>query len=86
MQALDRIETLLIELYRRRPGPTIIADQDAEPRGLFRAPEWEQYLDLGLMEIRRYGASSIQVARRLRALYCDLLEIAEGPAYARVEL
>ena len=86
VQALDRIEALLIELYGRRPGPMIVADQDGEPRGLFRAPEWEQYLDLGLMEIRRYGASSIQVARRLRAVYGDLLEIAEGPAHARVEL
>lgn len=86
VQALDRIEALLIELYRRRPGPTIVADRDGEPRGLFRAPEWEQYLDLGLMEIRRYGTGSIQVARRLRALYADLLGIAEGPAHARVVL
>ena len=86
VQALDRIEALLIELHRRRPGPTIVVDPDDQPRGLFRAPTWEQYLDLGLVEIRRYGAGSIQVARRLRALYADLLEIAEDGERARVEL
>ena len=86
VQALDRIEALLIELHRRRPGPTIVVDSDDQPRGLFRAPTWEQYLELGLVEIRRYGAGSIQVARRLRGVYADLLEIAEDGERARVEL
>ena len=86
VQALDRIEALLIELHRRRPGPTVVVDLDDEPRGLFRAPTWEQYLELGLVEIRRYGVGSIQVARRLRALYADLLEMADEGARARVEL
>jgi uncharacterized membrane protein len=86
VQALDRIETLLIELHRRRPGPTIVADGDGEPRGLFQAPTWEQYLDLGLMEIRHYGARSIQVARRLRAVYGHLLEVVDESGRARVEL
>ena len=86
VQALDRIEVLLIELHRRRPGPTVVVDLDDEPRGLFRAPTWEQYLELGLVEIRRYGVGSIQVARRLRALYADLLAMADEGARARVEL
>ena len=64
----------------------MVVDLDDEPRGLFRAPTWEQYLELGLVEIRRYGVGSIQVARRLRALYADLLEIADEGARARVEL
>jgi uncharacterized membrane protein len=86
VQSLDRIETLLIELHRRRPGPTIVADPDGEPRGLFQAPTWEQYLDLGLMEIRHYGGSSIQVARRLRAVYAHLLEVVDESERPRVEL
>lgn len=86
VQALDRIEALLIELYRRRPGPTIVAGLYGPPRGVVPAPTWEQYLDLALTEIRRYGASSIQVARRLRALHEHLLEIAEGAARDRVML
>lgn len=86
VQALDRIETLLIELHRRQPGPTIVADPDGELRGLFQAPTWEQYLDLGLMEIRHYGGRSIQVARRLRAVYGHLLEVVDESQQARVEL
>lgn len=85
VQALDRIETLLLELYRRRPGPTIVADVDGEPRGLVLAPTWEHYADLALTEIRRYGGGSIQVVRRLHALYAHLLEVVEGPARDRVE-
>ena len=86
VQALDRIEALLVELYRRRPGPTIVADADGEPRGLVPAPTWDRYADLALTEIRRYGADAIQVVRRLHALYEHLLEIVEGPARDRVEL
>ena len=33
---------------------------------------WEQYLDLGVTEIRQYGARSVQVTRRLRALLEEL--------------
>jgi uncharacterized membrane protein len=86
VQALDRIEPLLIEIYRRRPGPTIVADGDGIPRGLVPAPRWEQYLDLGLTEIRRYGAGSIQVARRLRAMYDHLLEMVGEAGRERIEL
>lgn len=86
VQALDRIETILIELHRRQPGPVIIADPEGEPLGSFRAPTWEQYLGLGLTEIRQYGASSVQVARRLRLVYDHLLEIVDESQRARIEL
>jgi uncharacterized membrane protein len=33
---------------------------------------WEQYLDLGVTEIRQYGATSVQVSRRLRAALEEL--------------
>lgn len=33
---------------------------------------WEEYLSLGVTEIREYGASSVQVVRRLRALLEEL--------------
>jgi uncharacterized membrane protein len=35
---------------------------------------WEDYLALGVTEIREYGASSVQVMRRLRAMLEDLLD------------
>jgi len=36
---------------------------------------WPDFLALGITEIREYGASSIQVARRLRALLEELGEL-----------
>ena len=39
-------------------------------------PTWEDYVSLAVDEIRRYGASSIQVARRLKAMFGDLIEVA----------
>ena len=33
---------------------------------------WEQFLSLGVTEIRQYGAGSVQVARRLRAMLKEL--------------
>jgi uncharacterized membrane protein len=33
---------------------------------------WEQYLSLGVTEIREYGATSIQVMRRMRAMLDEL--------------
>ena len=41
-------------------------------RVLIASRGWEQYLALGVTEIRGYGASSVQVARRLRAMLEEL--------------
>ena len=48
----------------RTPTPA----SPAAGRVLIAARTWEQYLALGVTEIRAYGASSVQVARRLRAM------------------
>ena len=69
VQVLDRIETLLVELAGRRPGPSILVDDAGRSRARITAPRWSAYAELGLMEIRRYGADSPQVVRRLYALY-----------------
>jgi uncharacterized membrane protein len=39
-------------------------------------PGWDDVLGLACNEIRHYGASSMQVARRLRAMLDDLLGVA----------
>jgi uncharacterized membrane protein len=86
VQAIDRIEDLLVDLHRRRPGPSVVIDDDGAERGLVPAPTWEEYLDLALVEIRHYGAGSPQVARRLRALHDHLLEVVDEPDRERVML
>ncbi|MFI8089369.1 DUF2254 family protein [Streptomyces sp. NPDC086080] len=49
-------------------------DEDGEPRLVLPGRSWEEYLELGVTEIREYGAESLQVYRRLRALLEGLLE------------
>ena len=46
---------------------------DGPPRGLVMPMRtWEEYLALGVTEIREYGSSSIQVMRRMRAMLDEL--------------
>jgi uncharacterized membrane protein len=86
VQVLDRIETLLVELAGRHPGPSIVVDDDGRARARVIAPGWSAYVELGLMEIRRYGAQSPQVVRRLHALYDRLGEVAGDGQSGRVDL
>jgi uncharacterized membrane protein len=86
VQALDRIETLLMDLHGRDLGPAIVTDERGEARGRFPAPSWDQHADLALTEVRHYGGGSPQVARRLRALHDHLLEIADESQRGRIEL
>jgi uncharacterized membrane protein len=86
VQAIDRIETVLVDLHSRRLGPTPVWDTDGKPCGLVAAPTWVDYVSLALMEIRHYGASSAQVVRRLRVLHERLLELVDVDERARVDL
>ena len=86
VQAIDRIETLLLELHGRRLGPFAVEDPRGSPRGFVPAPTWEEYVDLALTEIRHYGAGAPQVARRLRALYAALLAVVSESERPRIEL
>ncbi len=40
----------------------------------FPVPTWEDYLDLSFDEIRQFGATSVQVMRRLQAVLVGLAE------------
>jgi uncharacterized membrane protein len=52
---------------------------------VMHARRWEDFLALGVTEIREYGASSIQVMRRLRALLEGLRETVRPEHRAAVE-
>ncbi|HYI34958.1 MAG TPA: DUF2254 family protein, partial [Thermoleophilaceae bacterium] len=67
-QALDTLESILHLLGERHLGAGYVHDQAGALRLVYHAPGWEDLLELSLTEIRHYGASSHQVARRLRAL------------------
>jgi uncharacterized membrane protein len=86
VQALDRIEALLVELAMRHPGPSVVVDDAGVPRAAIHAPRWSGYMELGLMEIRRYGSASPQIVRRLNALYDRLDEVADDGERPRIAL
>jgi uncharacterized membrane protein len=73
VQVLDYIEDLLLVIGRRDLGGRgTLRDADGHARVIVPVRRWEQYLELGVTEIREYGATSVQVSRRLRAALEEL--------------
>jgi uncharacterized membrane protein len=75
VQALDQIEDLLIRLGRRRLEIGAFYDAGGNLRLLVTFPSWEDFLRVAFDEIRFYGATSVQVMRRMRALVNELLSV-----------
>ena len=61
------------------------APVDEPPAVVIRTPLWEDYLALGVTEIRQYGAAGIQVMRKLRATLEALREDVRAEHRAAVE-
>jgi uncharacterized membrane protein len=78
VQCLDQIQDLLGRLATRPLGPV------GAESALLPAPGWEDYVALGLDEIRFYGAESSQVRARIEALVDELAP--EVPAERRAAL
>jgi uncharacterized membrane protein len=72
--AIDQIHHLLREIGKRNLSDGRATDQTGEVRLIYRIPNWEDFVVLGVTEIRQYGRDSIQVQRRLRAMLGDLIE------------
>ena len=73
VQALDQLEDLLLRLGRRRLEIGALRDRAGALRLTLPYPAWEDFLTLAFDEIRCYGASSVQVMRRMKALAADLI-------------
>ena len=71
--ALDQIHRLLREVGRRRLRGEVVTDDKGSPRVVYRTPNWEDYVNVSCQEIRSCGAGNVQIARRLRALFENLL-------------
>lgn len=74
VQAIDQIEDLLHRLGRRALDAGCVMDDRGDLRLIFPTPTWEDYLTLAFDEIRQYGASSVQVIRRLRSALLGLAD------------
>ena len=79
VQAIDQLQDLLNRLGRRVLDAGFVNDARGELRLVFPMPTWEEYLALAFDEIRLYGASTIQVLRRMRAALVDLIDSLDEP-------
>lgn len=75
VQALDQIEDLLRRLARHDLADGRCAGADGAMRVVFPTPDWDDYLALAFDEIRVFGATSVQVMRRLRSALRGLAEL-----------
>jgi uncharacterized membrane protein len=73
VQVLNQLEEVLRLIGSTELGGRHWDAESTAKRGLVvPVRTWEQYLSLGVTEIREYGASSIQVMRRIRAMLEEL--------------
>lgn len=72
--AIDQLHHLLRLVGARRLDDGQVRDAKGEVRLTYRTPDWEDFVLLSVTEIRHFGAGSIQVARRLRAMLENLIQ------------
>jgi uncharacterized membrane protein len=75
VQALDQIGDLLLRLGGRRLEIGAYPDDSGRIRLIIPFPSWDDFLRLSFEEILSYGARSVQVMRRMKALIADLLTV-----------
>jgi uncharacterized membrane protein len=71
--AVDQIHRLLRVVGRRRLRGEALTDGLGQPRVIYPTPNWEDFIHLSCTEIRHCGANNVQIARRLRAMFDNLL-------------
>jgi uncharacterized membrane protein len=86
--AIDQVHHLLRSVGGRRLDEGLAHDTTGSLRLVYRTPDWGDFVRLAVTEIRHFGGTSIQVARRLRAMLENLTEVLppERAALLRSEL
>jgi uncharacterized membrane protein len=72
--AIDQIQYLLRHLGNRRLDEGLRRDARGSVRLVYRTPDWENFVHLAVTEVRQFGGTSIQIARRLRAMLENLIQ------------
>jgi uncharacterized membrane protein len=85
VQALDQVEDLLLRLGQRRLHCGAFCDAQGKLRLIVPFPTWEDFLRLALDETRAYGADSVQVMRRMKALIKNLKGALPAKRHAALE-
>jgi uncharacterized membrane protein len=82
VHAVDQIHHLLRTTGKRHLDEGLVRDSSGRLRLVYRTPDWEDFIQLAVTEIRHFGGQSIQVARRLRAMLENLIQtLPESRAY-----
>jgi uncharacterized membrane protein len=71
--AIDQLRILLQEVGKRDLNTGAVCDGKGTVRLVYRTPDWEDFVWLAVAEIRQYGATSLQIVRRLRAMLEGLI-------------
>ena len=71
--AIDQIHHLLRHVGGRHLDEGQVRDAAGRLRLVYRTPDWEDFVQLAVTEIRHFGGVSIQVAKRLRAMLDNLI-------------
>ena len=72
--AIDQIHHLLRDVGNRCLADGREKDSSGRLCVVYSTPDWEDFVRLSITEIRQYGATSLQVTRRLRAVLENLIE------------
>jgi uncharacterized membrane protein len=72
--AIDQIHRLLRYAGFKNIDTGRVYDRAGKLRLIFPTPSWDNIVDLALTELRHFGASSIQVARRTKAMLEHLID------------
>jgi uncharacterized membrane protein len=79
VQALDQIQYLLGVVGKRHLDEGDVRDTAGKLRLVYGTPDWPDFVILAVSEVRQFGAGSLQVHRRLRAMLERLMEVLPEP-------
>jgi uncharacterized membrane protein len=85
VQAIDRLHDFLRHLVNRKFPSAEYRDEAGTVRLVLKTVSWEDYVRLSFEEIRIGAMASVQVTRRLRACFQDLLQCAPEERRAPLE-
>ncbi|MBX9825417.1 MAG: DUF2254 domain-containing protein [Xanthobacteraceae bacterium] len=83
--AIDQVHRLLRLVGQRDLRTDEILDRSDRLRVVVRTPNWDDFVNLAITEIRMCGASNMQVVRRLRAMIENLMQTLPAHRHAELE-
>ena len=73
--SIDELQDLLRKVGTRRLHGDEVVDASGQLRLILQTPDWDDFVQLAIREIRHCGAGNFQVARRLRFMIESLVRI-----------